>query len=478
MLQVFEGGGLAQWVDTHASPLNLICTEPLVRNYQALIGVAEERGLALQIYFARKANKCLSLLDTLQELEAGLDVVSLEELSQVLHANWPRDQIICTAAIKTRDLLACCVAERVMVSIDNEDELTHLLHIVQAQQHARAPGHSRPPQPIALRVSGIHRDGRKEFSRFGIDCEAVVETVRKFWTADAGQQLVIRGLHFHSDKADIDLRVAAIVEMLRLVAELRALGHPLEFIDIGGGIPLSYLDSATEWESFLQCHRQSLLADGGDGQPTSPTFQRHGLGWLASQGQLLGQGNYYPSYRAPVQGDWLAEVLDARVNGSRVATRLRDQQVELRCQPGRSLLDGCGMSVARVESRKRLRSGEWLIGLAMNRTQCRTTHDDFLVDPVLLPAADEPMFTSRTPAMDGFLVGAYCTEVELLSWRRLRFPSGVGLGDLIVFPNTAGYYMHFMESRGHQMPLARNLIIDAHTGQPVRIDPSDAAGDR
>ena len=59
-----------------------------------------------------------------------------------------------------------------------------------------------------------------------------------------------------------------------------------------------------------------------------------------------------------------------------------------------------------------------------------------------------------------FLTGAYCIENELLSWRSLRFPHGIAAGDLVVWPNTAGYFMHFLESRSHQFPLARNLVLE------------------
>ena len=59
----------------------------------------------------------------------------------------------------------------------------------------------------------------------------------------------------------------------------------------------------------------------------------------------------------------------------------------------------------------------------------------------------------------------YCIERELLTWRRLRFPHGVDVGDIVVFPNTAGYLMHILESASHQIPLARNLVIGAG-GEP------------
>jgi diaminopimelate decarboxylase len=68
-------------------------------------------------------------------------------------------------------------------------------------------------------------------------------------------------------------------------------------------------------------------------------------------------------------------------------------------------------------------------------------------------------------------VGAYCIERELLTWRRLSFPDGVEVGDIVVFPNTAGYLMHLLESSSHQLPLARNLIVTG-TDAPY-LDPID-----
>jgi len=72
--------------------------------------------------------------------------------------------------------------------------------------------------------------------------------------------------------------------------------------------------------------------------------------------------------------------------------------------------------------------------------------------------------------MAGYLVGAYCTESELLSVRRLEFPHGIERKDLIVFPNTAGYLMHFLESRSHQFPLAKNVVLSE---DGLSLDPID-----
>ena len=109
----------------------------------------------------------------------------------------------------------------------------------------------------------------------------------------------------------------------------------------------------------------------------------------------------------------------------------------------------------------------------MNRTQCRSTSDDFLVDPLLVrPGRRRERPGGRpTGPIEGYLVGAYCIERELLTWRRMRFPNGVAVGDIVVFPNTAGYLMHILESSSHQIPLARNLVLGADGRRA--LDPID-----
>ena len=127
--------------------------------------------------------------------------------------------------------------------------------------------------------------------------------------------------------------------------------------------------------------------------------------------------------------------------------------------------------MARVAFVKQRSDGENLIGLEMNRTQCRTTADDILVDPLLVRAegagAGEPF--------EGFLVGAYCIEDEVIVRRRMVFPQGVRPGDFVLTPNTAGYFMHILESASHQIPLAKNAwIADDGDDATIMLDDIDA----
>ena len=119
---------------------------------------------------------------------------------------------------------------------------------------------------------------------------------------------------------------------------------------------------------------------------------------------------------------------------------------------------------------KRRSDGVPLVGLEMNRTQCRSTSDDFLVDPVLVRSG------APGPAAEGFLVGAYCIEDELILQRRMHFPNGVAPGDVVAFVNTAGYQMHILESASHQIPLATNVVRTSEGFTRDPIDEPAAAG--
>ena len=100
---------------------------------------------------------------------------------------------------------------------------------------------------------------------------------------------------------------------------------------------------------------------------------------------LLGRPAVYPYHQKPTRGAWLEQVLGAPLpSGVAVADAIGERGLSLRCEPGRALLDGCGMTAARVAFRKRRHDGTWLVGVQMNRTQCRSTSEDFLVDPLLL----------------------------------------------------------------------------------------------
>lgn len=427
---------LSSLLDEYGSPLNLIAPEAMARNASELASAAAERDVAHRLFFARKANKALALVDRARELGLGVDVASERELRQVLERGVTAGDVVVTAAVKPRGMLELCARSGATVAIDNADELGLLEAVAESAPRSC---------PVAVRLAPTDHEPPAP-TRFGMPADEI----RTVFAEPIGG-LELTGVHFHLDGYSAADRAAAIAEALPLVDELREHGHAVGFLDIGGGVPMSYLDDEEDWRRFWEEHDRGLA---GERDPI--TCDAHPI------------GKSYPAWQQPVRGEWLADVLDAPVGTGTVASALRDRGLELRLEPGRSILDGCGMTLARVEFRKRRPDGSWIAGLAMNRTQMRSTSDDFLVDPLLA----RPRGAGRpTEPLEAYLVGAYCIERELLTWRRMAFPEGIAVGDIVAFPNTAGYLMHILESASHQIPLAANLVVG--DGRP-RLDPIDS----
>ena len=426
-----DAGGCAALVDRFGSPVNLIHPATMGRNAKQLVEAGRRAGVEIGLFFARKANKALTLVDEIVRLGHGVDVAGEAELQQTLQRGVPGRRIILSAAIKPERLLRLAVASGVTISLDSAPEAaavaalaTELGTIAQvAPRLAPDTGQGLPP------------------TRFGAPSAAWSEVLAP------GFGLAVAGVHFHLHGYRAADRAAMLAEAIGLVGRLREQGHRPEFVDIGGGVPISYLDDGEQWRAFWAAHGAS--ATRGDEQIT----------WKNAELRSV-----YPFHQQPVRGDWLSELLAAPLGSGTVATALQAAGLRLHLEPGRALVDGCGLTLARVSFVKRRSDGVGLVGVEMNRTQCRSTSDDFLVDPILVRS------TPSGPPWDGFLVGAYCIEDELLLLRRMHFPHGVAPGDLIGLVNTGGYLMHILESASHQIPLARNVVCERGGHEPDPID--------
>ena len=237
-------GLLADWIAEFGSPLNVLNTDPFARNAAKLQRAATAFGIDLAIYFARKANKALAFVDEAKRLGLGVDVASERELRQVLERGMPADRVVVTAAVKPRALLELCVVSGVTVAIDNKDEFELLL---------RAASELKRRTSVAFRLAP-QLPGRTP-SRFGLDHEQILALVVQHCAAPREAELRLAGVHFHLDGYAIDDRVAALGQSVELIDALRVLGHSPTFIDMGGGVPISYLDDASEWDLFWREHR-------------------------------------------------------------------------------------------------------------------------------------------------------------------------------------------------------------------------------
>lgn len=421
-----------QLIEEFGSPVNVLNADPMQENISELVEAGRRNGVETKIFYARKANKGLVFVDTARDTGNGVDVASENELRQVLAHDVPGDRIILSAAIKPDRLLQLAIDNGVVISTDNREEFDRIRRLADASGATALVAPRLAPDPDTMPPT-----------RFG---ERLGDWVRHVREASASMRIV--GVHAHLHGYAAADRSAALTECMQLIDALVAAGHNPAFIDIGGGVPMRYLEHKQQWDDY-----QDAISTQRAGYAEPFTWKKDPL------------ANTYPYWQEPTRGQWLEQVL-----AGGVAEGMRERNLRLHLEPGRSLLDGCGVILARVAFVKTRSDGLPLVGLEMNRTQCRTTSDDYLTDPVLL---------KRTPegeALEAFLVGAYCIEDELILRRKIRFPQGVAAGDIVVIPNAAGYFMHILESASHQIPLAKNVVwpageLDA-IDRPARLSPA------
>ncbi|TYP69970.1 Y4yA family PLP-dependent enzyme [Aquimarina intermedia] len=437
-----------QLFETYGSPINVHALDKFEKNIMAYQEVLDRHELEHLIFYARKANKSKALVAKAKATGIGVDTASFNELKQSLEVGVASDKLVSTAAIKNEDLIKLAILNDVVLILDNEDECRAVSQIA-TQLNKRAI--------VGFRVSGFYHAGEKLYSRFGFDVDSVTDFIIKNvgWDKEF-DNLEYRGLHFHLDGYSTSQRGEALHQTLQIAEELRSEKFETLFIDIGGGFLMNYLEDEEEWNAF-----KTQLKDAVQGNRLPITFQNQGLGYEMIDGVLHGNLATYPYYNTIHGPQFLEEILDfINADKKTAAFRLKEQSIQLRMEPGRSLLDQVGITMAKVAFRKRDSEGSLLIGLEMNMSQLMSSSADFLLDPMVVH-----MQSKEDTGIEGYFVGAYCLERDVILKRKIALKQIPDIGDVVIFINTAGYMMHFFETEAHLFDLSKNLSMDTSKEQ-------------
>ena len=429
-------------VEKHGSPINIHHLPTFAQTIASFQDLFQSYGIEYQIFYARKANKCKSLVKEAFKSGIGVDTASYNELKQSIALGGNGENVVLTAAIKTRGQIELAVRNGVAIILDNADECM-LTNCVAKELGAIAK--------VGIRISGFLVDGKKLYSRFGFDIEKVGDFIESHIGPEKTyDNLSVTGLHFHLDGYSTFQRASGLSASIALAKNLKDKGYTIRFIDIGGGILMNYLESEKQWQEFDLNLRTAVK-----NKHSNLTFNGNGLGYHLVDGELKGGLKTYPYYNRVNGQQFLREILDYTDSETLKsnAQQLIEEKLELRIEPGRSLLNQTGISVAKVAHRKKDSKGQWLIGLEMNMSQMMSSSTDFLLDPYVMYAEQ----TESPEMVDAFFTGAYCLERDILLKRMIKLPKLPEIGDLVAFVNTAGYMMHFFETEAHLFELSKNL---------------------
>ncbi|MEV6976563.1 Y4yA family PLP-dependent enzyme [Kitasatospora sp. NPDC093806] len=420
--RIHASGLLPELAHGLGGPFHYLLPERFDANLAAFRAALAEAGVEGRVYYAKKANKASVLMDRCAAAGAGVDVASIGELRDALGHGVRGEDLVVTGPAKSDELLRVAALQGALIAVDAPDELDRLLTL----------GGPRPPR-LLLRV---HPPAQPR-SRFGLDEAQLDEALRR--CAAAGDAVRMEGFSFHLSGYAVRPRAELAAELVELCLKARVLGLQADRISIGGGFAVDYVP-ADAWRTFL--------AEQGPGHYHA--------------GKSFAPEDFYP-YHSPVAGsDALRAVLATEGTGGRsLAEQLRRAGVMLLLEPGRALLDRAGSSVFRIQGVKD-RDGYGIVtvdGSSLSLSE-QWFNSEYLPDPVLLTGrGGDP--GQPYPACVG---GASCLDSDLLTWRKIAFPTRPHPGDLLVYPNTAGYQMDSNESPFHELPLPPKVVIDLPDG--------------
>jgi diaminopimelate decarboxylase len=231
-----EDVSLAHIAGEVGTPLYCYATATLERHYRVL----EEAfaGLDALICYAIKANSNQAVIATLARLGAGMDVVSEGELRRARAAGVPADRIIFAGVGKTRGEMAFALREGILgFNVESEPELEALSEVAAGLGRSACIALRVNPDVDAKTHAKI-ATGKAE-NKFGVPYD---DALRLYARAAELPGLVVAGIHMHigSQITDLEPFRNAFVLMRELVGTLRAAGHDIGHLDIGGGLGVPY----------------------------------------------------------------------------------------------------------------------------------------------------------------------------------------------------------------------------------------------
>ncbi|MCA8928872.1 MAG: diaminopimelate decarboxylase [Alphaproteobacteria bacterium] len=199
-------------------------------------------GLPVTVCYAVKANDSLAVLRLLAGEGAGADVVSGGELRYALAAGIPAERIVFSGVGKTREELAFALAEGVMqINVEVASELDVLSELATAMGRTARVAIRINPDVDAGTIAQIST-GKAE-NKFGIAYDAAPALFRHA-QALPGVEPVGLAVHIGSQITRLEPYRDAFHRVRDLYCGLRDEGLPLERIDLGGGLGITYRDEA------------------------------------------------------------------------------------------------------------------------------------------------------------------------------------------------------------------------------------------
>ncbi len=195
-------------------------------------------GMAHLVCFAVKANSNLAVLKLLGDLGAGMDVVSGGEYLRAKAAGVPGTRIVFSGVGKTREEMRLVLEGGIrQINLESEPEMLQLSEIA-SDMGVTVPVTIRVNPDVDAKTHAKIATGKSE-NKFGIPI-AKASAAYAEAAGLPGLKVVGVDVHIGSQLTDLEPFRMAFEKVAELTRQLRAEGHEITRLDLGGGLGIPY----------------------------------------------------------------------------------------------------------------------------------------------------------------------------------------------------------------------------------------------
>ncbi len=229
---------LARIAEAVGTPVYVYSSNALEAQYRAFTEAFA--GQPARVCFAVKANSNQAVIRTFAALGAGADVLSEGELRRALAAGVPAEKVVFSGVGKSQGEMAFALSAGVgQINVESLPELRQLSEVA-TRLGKTAHIAVRVNPDVDAKTHAKITTGKKE-NKFGIDYD-VAPAVYAEAAKLSGIKALGIAVHIGSQLLDLAPFRDAFVLIADLATRLRAAGHDIRRLDLGGGLGIPYRD--------------------------------------------------------------------------------------------------------------------------------------------------------------------------------------------------------------------------------------------
>ena len=233
-----EGIPINRIAEKVGTPFYLYSYKTLVRHFNVFTEAFE--GIPHLVCYSMKANSNLALIRLFVNLGGGVDVVSGGELYRALQAGADPQKIVFSGVGKKEDEIEYALKASILLfNVESSMEL-RTINEVAGRMNRKAPIAIRVNPDIDARTHPYITTGIKQ-NKFGID---ILRAPMAYRLASELPNLKVMGIdcHLGSQLVEVEPFVEALKKLKSLVENLRKEGVEIRYLDLGGGLGITYDD--------------------------------------------------------------------------------------------------------------------------------------------------------------------------------------------------------------------------------------------